>query len=129
MSSSLQPHGLWHARPPCPLPSPGVHPSSRPLSRWCHPTISSSAALFSSCPQCFPASGSFPVSQLITSSGQSIGASASASVLPISIQGWFPLRLKTENRTCYILGMLWVLKWVDSHHKAKWTQLLFPFSR
>ena len=93
MSSSLQPHGLWHARPPCPLPSPGVHPSSCPLSRWCHPTISSSAALFSSCPQCFPASGSFPVSQLITSSGQSIGASASASVLPISIQGWLPLGL------------------------------------
>ena len=86
---TLWPHGLQHARLPCPLPSPGVCPRSCPLNRWCHPTISSFVALFSFCLQCFPASGSFPVSQLFTSGGQSIGASASASVLPMNIQGWF----------------------------------------
>ena len=73
---------------PCPSPSPGVSSNSCPLSQWCHPTISSSVALFSSCPQSFPASGSFPVSQLFTSGGQIIGASAS--VLPVNIQDWFP---------------------------------------
>ena len=78
---------------PCPSPSPGICPSSCPLNWCCHPTISSSVALFSSCPQSFPASGSFPMSRLFTSGGQSIGALASASVLPMSIQGWFPSRL------------------------------------
>ena len=77
---------------PCPSLSPGVGSGSCP-SRWCHPTISSTAACFFSCPQSSPASGSFPVSQLFTSGGQSIGASASASVLPMNIQGWFPLGL------------------------------------
>ena len=72
---------------------PGAYSNSCPLSRWCHPTISSSVIPFSSCLQSFPASGSFPISQLFASGGQSTGASASASVLPISIQGWFPLRL------------------------------------
>ena len=89
ISDSLRPHGLQHARPPCPSPAPGVYSNSCPLSWWCHPTISSS--VFSSCLQSFPASGSFPMSQLFASGGQSIGVSASASVLPMSIQDWFPL--------------------------------------
>jgi len=93
MSDSLQPHGLQHSRPPCPSPTPGVYPNSCPLSWWCHPTISSSVIPFSSCPQSFPASGSFPMSQLFASGGQSIGASASASVFLQSIQGWFLLIL------------------------------------
>ena len=91
MSDSLWPHGLQHTRLPCPSPSPRVCPSSCSLSQWCHPTISSSATLFSFCLQSFPASGSFPVTQLFTSGGQRIGASAS--VLPVSIQGWFSLGL------------------------------------
>ena len=91
MSDSLQPHGLQQARPPCPSPTPGVYSDSCPLSQWCHPTISSSVVPFSSCPQSFPASGSFPISQLFTSGGQSIGVSASTSVLPMNIQDWFPL--------------------------------------
>ena len=91
MSDSLPPHELQHARLPCPSPSPGVCSSSCPLSQWCHPTISSSVVPFSSCPQSFPTSGSFTVNQLFVSGGQSIGASASASVLPMNIQCWFPL--------------------------------------
>ena len=91
MSDSLQPHGLQHARPPCPSPLPGVFPSSCPLHQWYHPSISSSDALFSSWPQSFPASETFPISQLFPSGDQSTGASASASVLLTSIQGWFPL--------------------------------------
>ena len=86
VSNSLRLRGLQHTRPPCPSPLPGVHPSSRPLNWWCHPTISSSVTPFS-CPQPFPASGSFPVSWLFASGGQSIGVSASASVLPMGIQG------------------------------------------
>ena len=81
-SDSLRPHEPQHARPPCPSPTPGVYPSSCPLSQWCHPTISSSVVPFSSCPQSFAASGSFPMSQLFASGGQSIGVSASTSVLP-----------------------------------------------
>ena len=81
MSNSLRPHELQHARPPCPSPAPGVYSNSWPLSRWCHPAVSSSFVPFSSCPQSFPASGSFPMSQLFASGGQSIGVSASASVL------------------------------------------------
>ena len=77
MSNSLWPHGLEHARPPCPSPTPGVYSNSCPLSRWCHPTISSSVVPFSSCLQSFAASGSFQMSQLFASGGQSIGASAS----------------------------------------------------
>ena len=80
MSDSLQPHGLQHARPACPSPAPGAYSNSCPLSRWCHPTISSSVIPFSSCPQSFPASGSFPMSQLFASGGQSIGVPASISV-------------------------------------------------
>ena len=81
--------GLQHTRLPCPLPSPGACTNPCPSSRWCHPTISSSVIPFSSCPQSFPASGSFPMSQLFASGGQRIGASASA--LPMNIQDWFPL--------------------------------------
>ena len=91
MSDSLRPHELQHARPPCPTPIPRVHPNPCLLSRWCHPTISSSVVPFSSCLQSFPASGSFQMSQFFTSGGQSIGVSASASVLPMNTQDWFPL--------------------------------------
>ena len=91
MSDSLRPHGLQYSRPPCPSPTPGVHSDSHPSSRWCHPAISSSVVPFSSCLQSLPASGSFPMSQFFTSGGQSIGVSASASVLQMNIQDWSPL--------------------------------------
>ena len=96
-SSSVQslqlfaPHRLQHAQPPCPSPTPRAYSNSCPLNRWCHPTISSSVIPFSSCLQSFPESGSFQMSQLFTSGGQSIGVSASAAVLPMNIQDWFPL--------------------------------------
>ena len=86
-------HGLEHARLPCPSPNPEAYSNSCPLSQWCHPTISSSVIPFSSCLQSFPASGSFPVSQFFTSGGQTIGVSASASVLQMNMQDWFPLGL------------------------------------
>ena len=89
MSDSLWPHGLQHTRLPCPSPTPGAYSNSRPLSWWCHPTISSSVVPFSSHLQSCPASGSFQVSQIFTSGGQSIGVSASAAVLPMKIQDWF----------------------------------------
>ena len=88
ISDSLRPHGPQHPRPPCPSQTPGVYPNPCPLSRWCHPTISSSVVPFSSCPQSFPASGSFPMSQLFAPGGQSIGVSASTSVLPMNTQDW-----------------------------------------
>ena len=91
LSNSLRPHESQHARPPCPSPTPGVYSNSCPSSRWCHPAISSAVVLFSSCPQSLPASGSFPMSQLFSSGGQSIGLSASASVFPMNTQGWYPL--------------------------------------
>ena len=91
VSNSLWPHGLQHARPPCPSPIPWVYSNSSPLSQWCHPTISSSVVPFSSCPQFFPASGSFQMSQYFASGGQSIGVSASTSVLPMNTQNWSPL--------------------------------------
>ena len=96
VSDSLHPHEPQHARPPCPSPIPGVHPNPCTSSRWCHPTISSSVVPFS-CPQSFPASGSLPMSQLFASSGQSIGVSASTSVLPMNTQDWSPL-----GWTCWI---------------------------
>ena len=92
-SDSLRSHWLQHSRPPCPSPTPGVYPNSCPLSRWCHPTISSSAVPFCSHLQSFPALGSFPRSQFLTSGGQSIGVSASASALPMNTQDWFPVGL------------------------------------
>ena len=93
MSHSLWSHGLQHTRLPCPSPTLGACSNSSPLSHWCHPTISSSVVPFSSRLQSFPASGSFQMSQLFASGDQSTGASASASVLPVNIQDWFPLGL------------------------------------
>ena len=92
-SDSLWPHGVQHAWPPCLSPTPGVYSNSYPSSQWCHPTISSSVIPFSSRLQSFLARGFFPMSWLFTSGSQSIGASASVSVLPMNIQGWFPLRM------------------------------------
>ena len=97
MSYSSRPHELQHAMPPCSSPTPGVHPNSCPLSRWCHRAISSSAVPFSSCPQSLPASGCFPKSQLLAWGGQSIGVSASASVRPMNTQDW-----STLGWTCWI---------------------------
>ena len=91
VSDSFQPHESQHARPPCPSPTPGVYPNSCPLSRWCHPTISFSVIPFSSCLQSFPSSGSFLVNQFFASGGQSIGVSASTSVLSVNTQDWSPL--------------------------------------
>ena len=93
VSDSLQPHGLQHARPPCPSPTPGIYSNSCLLSWWCHPIISSFVVPFPSCLQSFPASGFFQMSQLLASGGQCIGVSASTSVLPMDIQAWFPLGL------------------------------------
>ena len=106
MSDSLRPHEPQHARPPCPSPAPGVHTNPCPLSQWCHPTISSSVIPFSSCPQSLPASGSFQMSQLFASGGQSIGVSVSTSVLPMNTQdssplgwtGWISLQSKGLSR-------------------------------
>ena len=103
MSDSLQSHGLQLARPPYPSPIPGVHPNSCPLSQWCHPTISSSVNPFSSCLQSFTASGSFPMSQFFEWGGQRIGASASASVLPMNTLDWSPL---------------WWTGWISSQSKG-----------
>ena len=106
MFNSLRPHELLHARPPCPSPTPGVHPDSRPSSRWCHPAISSSVVPFSSCPQSLPASKSFPMSQLFARGGQSTGVSALVSFLPKNTQdpsplewaGWISLQSKGLSR-------------------------------
>ena len=91
VSNSLWPHGLQHARPPCPSPTPAAYPNSCLLSRWCHPTISYSVIPFSSCLQSFPGSGSFLISLFFASGGQSTGVSASTSVLPMNTQDWSPL--------------------------------------
>ena len=114
MSISLWPHGLQHTRPPC--PSPALRVYSCPLSRRCHPTVSSSVILFSSCPQSFPASGSFQVSQFFTSSGQSIGVSASASVLPMNTQDWSPLGWTGWISLQLLQGSL---KSLLQHHSSK----------
>ena len=112
VSDSLWRHGLQHTRPPCPSPTPRACSNSCPWTQWCHPTISSSATPFSSCLQSFPASGSFPMNQFFASGGQSIGVSASASVLPMNIQDWFPL----GSLTCGI----WTL--ARTHLYTKWKQ-------
>ena len=96
VSDGLWPHGLQYTRPPCPSPTPGACSNSRPSSQWCHPTMSSSVVHFS-CLQSFQVSGPFPMSQLFTSGGQRIGTSASASVIPMSIQDWFPSGLTGLN--------------------------------
>ena len=123
MSDSLQPHGLQHTRPPCPSPTPRAYSDSCPLSRWCHPAISSSVVPFSSYLQSFPASGSFLMSQFFASGGQSIGVSASASVLPVNIQDWFPLGWTD------FLAVQGTLKSLLQHHSSKplilWCSALF----
>ena len=113
MSDSLSYYALKHTRPPCPSLSPRGCSNSCPLSQWCHPTISSSVALFSSCLQSFPASGSFPVNQLFTSGGQSIRASASTSVLPMNMQGWLPVQLSD------FLAIWGTLKSLLQHYNSK----------
>ena len=114
VSNSLRPHGLLRTRPPCPSPTPRVHPNPCLSSQWCHPTIYSSVVPFSSHLQSFPASGSFVMSQFFTSDGQNIRASASASVLPMNIQGWFLLGL---------MGLMSLqskgLSRVPQHHSSK----------
>ena len=114
MSNSLRPHGLQHARLPCPSPTPGAYSNSCPSSRWCHPTISSSVVPFSFCPQSLPASGSFPLSQFFTSGSQSIGVSASASVFPMNIQDW-SLRMDWLD----LLAVQGTLKSLHQQHSSK----------
>ena len=113
MADSLQPHEPQHTRPPCPSPTPRVHPNPCPSSQWYHPTISSSVVPFSSCPQSFPASGPFPMSQLFASGGQSIGTSASVSILLMNIQNWIALRLTD------LISVLGTLKSLLQHHSSK----------
>ena len=115
VSDSLRPHGLQHTGLPCPSPTPRVYSNSCPLSRWCHLTISFSVIFFSSCLQSFLASGPFPMSQFFSSGSQSIGTSASASVLPMNIQGWFPLGLTSS------ISLVWkgTLKSLLKHHSSK----------
>ena len=132
VSNSLGPHGLQHPRPPCPAPAPGVHSDSHLSSQWCHPAISSSVIPFSSCLQSFPTSGSFLMSQFFTSGGHSIGVSASASVLPMTIQDWFPfgwtgwisLQSKGLSRvfsnTTVLIHNCWAVYQWDS--QTPWTQ-------
>ena len=110
----LRPHGLQHARPPCPSPTPRAYSNSCPLSWWCHPTISSSGIPLSSRLQSFPASGFFPMSQFFPSGGQSIRASASASVLPVNIQDWFSL-----GHWLDLLAVQGTLKSLLQHHSSK----------
>ena len=142
---TLRLHGPQHARPPCPSPTPAVYPNSSPLSRWCHPTISSSVVPFSSHLQSFPASGSFQMSQLFATGGQSIGVSASTSVLPMNTQDWSPLgwldllavqgtlkSLLQHHSSCLLLPVWCLLKFlfnwritalqscVVSHHTTMW---------
>ena len=116
MSNTLQPHGLQHARPPCPSPTPRVYSNSCPLSRWCHPTISSSVVPFSSCLQSFPAAGSFPMSQPFASGGQSTAVSASTSVLPMNTQDWSPLGWTGWMDLLAVQG---TLKSLLQHHSSK----------
>ena len=115
MSDSLWPHEPQHTRPPCPSPTPRVHPNPCPLSLWCYPTISSSVIPFSSCPQSFPPSGSFQMSQLFASGGQSIGVLASTSVLPTNTQDWFPLGWTILKDFLTVQGTLSLLQ----HHSSK----------
>ena len=112
VSYSLWPHGPQHTRPPCPSPTPRVHPNPCPFSQWCHPTISSSVIPFSFCPQSFPASGSFPLSQLFASDGQRIRVSSLASVLPMNTQDWSPLRMDWLD----LLAVQGTLKSLLQHH-------------
>ena len=119
VSDSLWPHEPQHTRPPCPSPTPRVHPNPCPLSLWCHPTVSSSVVPFFSCLQSFPASGSFQMTQLFASGGQSIGVSASKSILPKNTQDWSPLGL-----TDWISLQSKGLKSLLQHHSSKASVLL-----
>ena len=124
VSDSVWPHGLQHTRLLCPSPTPRACSNSCPLSRWCHPTISSSVVPFSSCLQSFTASGSFPMSQFFASGDQSIGVSASASVLPMNIQDWLPLGLTGWISLQSVQG---TLKSLLQHHSSKESMLInFP---
>ena len=114
------PHGLQHTRPPCPSPTPGVYSNSCPSSWWCHSTISSSVIPFSSCLQSFPASGSFPMSQFLASGSQSIGVSASASVLPVNIQDWISSRMDWLD----LLAVQGTFKSLLQHHSSEASILL-----
>ena len=114
VSDSLWPHGLQHAWLPCLSPTPGAYSNSCPPCQWCYPTSSSSVIPLSSHLQSFPASGSFPMSQLFASGGQSIGVSASTSVLPMNTQDWFP-----SGWTGYLLAVQGTLKGVLQHHSSK----------
>ena len=133
MSDSLRPHELQHARPPCPSPTPGADTNSCPLSRWCHPTISSSVVPFSSCPQPLPASGSYSMSQLFTWGGQSIGVSASTSVLPMNTQDWSPLEWTSWiSLQCKGLSRVFSNTTVQKHqffsaHLSSQSQLSHPY--
>ena len=123
VSNPLQPHEPQHARSPCPSPTPGVYPNPCPLSRWCHPTVSSSVGPFSSCPQSFPASGSFQMSQLFARGGQSIEVSASTSVLPMNTQDWSPLGWTgTKSRNSWSNKQIW--PWSTEWIRAKANQVL-----
>ena len=115
MSDSLPSHGLQSSRIPCPSPTPRAYSNSCPSLRWCHPTISSSVVPFSSFLQSFPASGSFPMSQFFASGGQSIGVSASASVLPMNIQDWFPFKMDWLD----LLAIQGTLKSLLQHHSSE----------
>ena len=128
MFDSLQSHGLQYTRLPCPSLSPGVCWNPCALNQWCHPTISSSIAPFSSCPQSFPASGCFPVSWLFESDGQSIGASVSASVLLMNIQGWYPLGLiNMVSLQSKGLSRVFASTVVQKHKSIKITSLIRGF--
>ena len=124
VSDSLRPHESQHARPPCPSQTPRVHPNSCSSSRWCHPAISSSVIPFSSCLCSLPASGSFPMSQLFAWGGQSIGVSASASVLPMNNQDWSPLGwsgwISLQSKGLSSAGVKpW---WIQGNSKQGWSQ-------
>ena len=125
VSLTLRPHGLQCARLPCPSPTPRAFSNSCPLSKWCHPTISSSVVPFSSCLKSVPASGSFPMSQLFTTGAQSIGVSALASILPKNTQDWSPLMDWLD-----LLAVQGTLKSLLQHHSSKESilQLLVIFS-
>ena len=125
MSDCLQSHEPQHTRPPCPSPTPGVYPNSCPLSRWCHPTIWSSVVPFSSCPQSFPASGFFEMSQFFASGGQSIRVSASASLLPMNTQGLISFKMDWLD----LFAVQGIFKSLLQHHSSKvsilWCSALF----
>ena len=122
VSNSLWHHGLQHSRPPCPSPTSRVYPNSCPLSWWCHPAILSSVIPFSSCPQSFPASGTFRMSQFFASGDQSIGVSASTSVLPMNTQDLSPLRMDWLD----LLAVQGTLKSLLQHHSSKASIPLLP---